>query len=61
MELILCKIYNLLAYESKQNIFNFNHIDKTKKKKRLLRLNSYTNIFITVSGAIKRHTNISET
>ena len=40
-----------------KNIFNFNHIDKTKK----FRVNSYTNIIITVSGAIKRHSNISET
>ena len=32
---------------------------KPKRKKRLLRLKSYTNIIITVSGAIKRHTNIN--
>ena len=31
-----------------KNIFNFNHIDKTKT----LRLNSYTNTIITFSGAI---------
>ena len=32
---------------------------KPKQKKRLLGLKSYTNIIITVSSAIKKHTNIS--